>query len=64
MTDAEKNDLLELRVFLEEAIRSVENDLIVTDPRLSQEDYKFMIDKARMYRNNLNQIIELLSNPK
>lgn len=64
MTDAEKNDLLELRVFLEEAIRSVENDLIVIDPRLSQEDYKFMIDKARMYRNNLNQIIELLSNPK
>lgn len=62
MTDDERRDLLELKVFLEKAILAVEDDLIVTDPRLSKEDYDFLIDKARMYRNNLNQIIKLLSN--
>lgn len=62
MTEDERNDLLELKSFLEKAIRSVEDDLITTDPRLSKADYQFLINKARMYRDNLNQIIELLGN--
>lgn len=36
MTDDERNDLLELKTFLEKAITAVEDDLIITDPRLSQ----------------------------
>lgn len=60
MTDDERNDSLELKAFLEKAILSVEDDLIITDPRLSKKDYKFLVDKARMYRANLNQIINLL----
>lgn len=54
MSDAERNDLLELKAFLERAIPLVEDDLILTVPRLSQKDYEFLIDKARMYRNNLD----------
>lgn len=60
MTDDERSDLRELKAFLEKAILSVEDDLILTDPRLSKADYDFLVNKARMYRNNLNQIIELL----
>ena len=60
MSDDERNDLLELKAFLEKAILAVEDDLIITDPRLSKKDYEFLIDKARMYRNNLDQISDLL----
>ncbi|MVM38225.1 hypothetical protein GO730_12650 [Spirosoma sp. HMF3257] len=61
MTDEERNDLLELKAFLEKALISVEDDLILTDPRLSKNDYDFLIKKARMYRNNLDKVIELLN---
>ena len=61
MTDDERNDLLELKAFLEKAIIAVEDDLIITDPRLSQKDYQFLIDKIKMYRKNLGQINESLS---
>ena len=61
MSNDERNDLLELKAFLEKAILSVEDDLIITDPRLSKKEYKFLVDKARMYRTNLNQIINLLN---
>ena len=62
MTDDERNDLPELKAFLEKAIPQVEDDLILTDPRLSKQDYQFLIDNARMYRNNLNQINKSLEN--
>lgn len=61
MTDDERKDLLELKAFLEKAIIAVEDDLIITDPRLSQKDYQFLIDKIKMYRKNLGQINESLS---
>jgi hypothetical protein len=60
MTDDERNDLLELKTFLEKAIVAVEDDLIITDPRLSQRDYQFLINKIKMYRKNLSQINKLL----
>ncbi|GAB4028233.1 hypothetical protein [Spirosoma koreense] len=60
MTDDERKDLLELKAFLEKAILSVEDDLIITDPTLSRKDYLFLIDKVKMYRKNLTQIMELL----
>ena len=28
-------------------------DLLITDPRISTEDYGFLVKKASMYRNNL-----------
>ncbi|GAB4019989.1 hypothetical protein GCM10028808_59630 [Spirosoma migulaei] len=61
MTEDEHTDLLRLKAFLEKALISVEDDLILTDPRLSKNDYDFLIKKARMYRNNLDKVIELLN---
>lgn len=60
MTEDERRDLLELKAFLERSIEDVDNDLIFTDRSVSARDYDFMIEKIRMYRKSLVQIIELL----
>lgn len=60
MTDDERGDLIDLKAFLEKAIVKVDDQLIFTDPDVSKTDYDFLIDKVRMYRNNLEQILKLL----
>ncbi len=60
MTDDERRNLLDLKTFLEKAIVRVDDQLIFTDPDVSDRDYDFLIDKVRMYRNNLEQILQLL----
>jgi hypothetical protein len=60
MTSDERRDLLELKAFLEKAIVTVDDQLIFTDPDVSKRDYDFLIDKVKMYRNNLEQILQLL----
>jgi|GEM_PF-2711041 len=60
MTSDERRDLFELKAFLEKAIVRVDNQLIFTDPDVSERDYDFLIDKVKMYRNNLEQILQLL----
>ena len=58
MTEDERRDLLELKAFLERAINEVDDQLIFTDPSVSQKDYDFLITKVKKYRENLQQIIE------
>ena len=62
MTDAERNDLLELKAFLEKAIPQVEGQLVNYPPDGSRKDYQFLIDKAVMYRDVLRQTIKRLEN--
>ncbi len=57
MSDDEQNDLLELQAFLEKAIPQVEKQLINYPPDGSEKDYRFLIDKAVMYRDMLRQTI-------
>lgn len=62
MSDEERNDLLELKSFLERAIPQVETQLMAYSPDGSEEDYQFLIDKAVMYRDVLRQTIKRLEN--
>lgn len=62
MSDAERNDLLELKAFLEKAIPQVEMRLINYPSDGSQEDYQFLIDKTVMYRDVFSQTIKQLEN--
>jgi hypothetical protein len=62
MTDDERNDLLELKAFLEKAIPQVEMQLINYPPDGLRKDYQFLIDKAVMYRDVLRQTIKRLEN--
>ncbi len=60
MTDEERNDLLELKVFLEKAIPLTERQLINYPASGSTEDYQFLIGKAIMYRETLKQVNQQL----
>lgn len=64
MSDDERNDLLELKAFLEEAIPQIEMQLINYSPDGSEEDYQFLIDKAVMYRDVFRQTVKQLVNRK
>lgn len=62
MTNDERNDLLELKAFLEQAIPQVQMQLMEYSSDGSEEDYQFLIDKAVMYRDVLKQTIKRLEN--
>jgi hypothetical protein len=62
MTKEERQLLLELKAFLVKAIDMVDDQLIFTDPSVSQRDYDFLIDKVKMYRDNLETINKSLEN--
>lgn len=60
MNDDERRDWIEMKAFLIRAIPTVDNQLIFTDKSVSSEDYDFLIDKVKMYRTNLEQVLQLL----
>ena len=60
MTDNERNDLLELKAFLEKAILLVNEQIILFPPDGKDDDYRFLTNKAVMYRDNMRTIVELL----
>ena len=61
MTDNERNDLLELKTFLEKAIPLTEQQLIDYPSGGSTEDYRFLVEKAIMYRETMKQINQQLN---
>lgn len=60
MSDDERNDLLELKAFLERAILLVNQEIVDFPHDGLEEDYQFLTNKAVMYRDNLRTIIKLL----
>lgn len=60
MTDDERNDLLELKASVENAIPLTEQQLLNFPANGSNEDYRFLVDKAIMYREVLKQINQQL----
>lgn len=64
MTKEERQDLLELKLFLEQTIPEVEIQLINSPLDGTKEDYQFLINKAVMYRETLRQINQQLDDNK
>ena len=60
MTNDERNNLLELKAFLEKAIPITEQGLIDFSPNGLSENYRFLIEKAIMYRETLKKINQQL----
>ena len=60
MSDDERNDLLELKAFLKKAILLVNEEIMLFPPDGKQENYRFLTNKAVMYRDNLRTVVELL----
>ncbi len=60
MSDDERNDLMELKAFLEKAILLVNEDIILFPYDGKESDYQFLTNKAVMYRDNLRTVVELL----
>lgn len=61
MNDSERSDFLELKTFLEKALPLIEQQLIDYPPDGLNENYRFLVEKAIMYRETLKRINQQLN---
>ncbi len=61
MSDQERNDYEELREALKKALKLTEDEILSFSPSGDDEDFKFLLRKAKNQKETIDRINELLN---